>query len=368
MLIPDAGFLGLIPGLGDGLGTLWIMLMGFVVLIFPLNAMMFQPIFRALDERAERIQGARDRSTQLQSEADAVLDRYETAIREARSESESQRQGQLATAREEQAALTTQARSDAEQGSSARAGNSTDPSKKRARPSAVAPRISPLRRLNRSSVDRCPDQRTPSDFERAKSAMNLMPNKNRWSGLYSSRRPDTFSGCRSGCRRAMRTMTRSWRRSTRVSISIVLGLFYFGRGPITEYFKTRRRDPDRSLRSGRAATAAEQRNAELRRRLVDLTSEIEEIREGASRRADEEAERILAEARATADRIRSDARAAVDQELRRAQAELREEAADLALEIAAKKLTDTVSESDRERLMDEFITRVEPGNAAEGAN
>lgn len=115
VLIPDAGFLGLLPGLGEGLGTLWIMLIGFVVLIFPLNALMFQPIFRALDERAERIQGARDRSTQLQSEADAVLDRYETAIREARRESESQRQGQLATAREEQAVLTTQARSDAEQ-------------------------------------------------------------------------------------------------------------------------------------------------------------------------------------------------------------------------------------------------------------
>ena len=101
---------------------------------------------------------------------------------------------------------------------------------------------------------------------------------------------------------------------------------------------------------------------------MDLTSEVEEIREGASRRAEEEAERILAEARATADRIRSDAQAAVDQELRRAQAELRDEAAELALEIATQKLTDTVSDSDRERLMDEFITRVEPSGAAEGAN
>ena len=43
-------------------------------------------------------------------------------------------------------------------------------------------------------------------------------------------------------------------------------------------------------------------------------------------------------------------------------------AAELALEIATKKLTDTVSDSDRERLMDEFITRVEPSGAAEGAN
>jgi len=59
----------------------------------------------------------------------------------------------------------------------------------------------------------------------------------------------------------------------------------------------------------------------------------------------------------------------MDQELRRAQSELREEAADLALEIAARKLSDQVSDGDRERLIDEFITRVEPsGSAGEGAN
>ena len=114
VLIPDAELLGVF-GLGDGIGMLWVMLAGFVVLIFPLNALMFQPIFRALDARDERIQGARDRSAQLQTEADDVLDRYETAIREARSESESQRQTQLGAARDEQATLTTQARSDAEQ-------------------------------------------------------------------------------------------------------------------------------------------------------------------------------------------------------------------------------------------------------------
>ena len=87
---------------------------GFLVLVFPLNQLIFKPIFRALDERTARIQGARDRSTQLQRSADDVLDRYETAIREARAESEVARQQQLAVAREEQAHLTTQARGEAE--------------------------------------------------------------------------------------------------------------------------------------------------------------------------------------------------------------------------------------------------------------
>lgn len=94
--------------------VLSIMLVGFVLLIFPLNELIFKPIFRSLDERATRIEGARQRSSQLQREADSVLERYETAIREARSESEQARKGQLALAREEQATVTAQARGEAE--------------------------------------------------------------------------------------------------------------------------------------------------------------------------------------------------------------------------------------------------------------
>ena len=112
-LIPDYALFGLILG-KEGFGSLWIMLIGFVVIIFPLNALIYQPIFRALDERASRIDGARSRSVELEKDADAVLERYETALRDARSAAEDARQTQLATAREEQANLTTQARGEAE--------------------------------------------------------------------------------------------------------------------------------------------------------------------------------------------------------------------------------------------------------------
>jgi F-type H+-transporting ATPase subunit b len=112
-LIPDYALFGLF-GTDERLGSLWIMLIGFVLLIIPLNALIFQPIFRALDAREERINGARQRSSQLEEEADDVLSRYEAAIREARNESETSRQAQLATAREEQVALTNQSRSEAE--------------------------------------------------------------------------------------------------------------------------------------------------------------------------------------------------------------------------------------------------------------
>lgn len=152
------------------------------------------------------------------------------------------------------------------------------------------------------------------------------------------------------------------------NLALLLGvLFYYGRKPITEFFSTRRSTIQSELSEAAALLAkAERRNSELQRRLVDLGSDIEGIRDEAARRAEEEADRILADARETADRIRRDAQAAVAQELRRARVALREEAADLALELAAHQLEQQVSAADRDRLVDEFITRVE-SNAAEGA-
>ena len=149
-------------------------------------------------------------------------------------------------------------------------------------------------------------------------------------------------------------------------IAILALLVYFGRKPVSDFFATRRQGIQTQLsQAAELLNQAEHRNSDLQRRLVDLSAELDSIREASSRRAEEEAMRILAEARATADRIRRDAQAAVDQELRRAQSKLREEAADLALELAASKLKDGVTESDRDRLVDEFITRVQP-NPAEG--
>jgi F0F1-type ATP synthase membrane subunit b/b' len=117
-LIPDYAFFDLIkPGLiadESGLGALWVMLAAFTLLVIPLNALLFQPVFRALDARAERIQGARTRSEHLQREADSILDRYESAVRETRAEAEAARQVEIARAREEQVALTSQARQEAE--------------------------------------------------------------------------------------------------------------------------------------------------------------------------------------------------------------------------------------------------------------
>lgn len=147
-----------------------------------------------------------------------------------------------------------------------------------------------------------------------------------------------------------------------LNLAIVVGaLVYFAGKPIRDFFEARRSQIQTELKDAAELLAqAEARYGEWQRKLIDLERDSQVIRNEGRRHAEEEAATILAEAQAAAERIQSDAEAAVEHELRRAQAELRREAAELATEMAERILRERLVETDRERLMDEFITRVEP--------
>jgi F-type H+-transporting ATPase subunit b len=140
---------------------------------------------------------------------------------------------------------------------------------------------------------------------------------------------------------------------------LVVVLFIVARKPIVGFFADRRESIQDEI--GNAAdllSQAESRHGEWQRKLVDLEREMESIRETARTRAREEREHILSDARKTAERIQREAGAAVEQELRRAKEELKREASALSIELAAQLLREHVTEGDRDRLMDEFISNV----------
>jgi F-type H+-transporting ATPase subunit b len=144
---------------------------------------------------------------------------------------------------------------------------------------------------------------------------------------------------------------------------LVAALVYFGRKPIAAFFAERRSSIQGELeRAAELYHKAEEQHARWQRQLVDLDSELDGIRAKARERAESERAHILADAQATADRIRRDATSAVDRELRRARERLRAEASDLA-----NLLREQVTGADRERLLDEFIERIERAPAS-GAN
>ncbi len=95
--------------------TLISLIVLFIVLIFPLNALIFRPVFQTLDERDRRIAGARERADEVSKEADEVFDRYRTELSSARSAAEQSRREAVENAREEQARVTAAARTAAEQ-------------------------------------------------------------------------------------------------------------------------------------------------------------------------------------------------------------------------------------------------------------
>jgi F-type H+-transporting ATPase subunit b len=147
-------------------------------------------------------------------------------------------------------------------------------------------------------------------------------------------------------------------------------LLYFARKPMQTFFADRRSVIETEIAdAAELQRRAEQRYAQWHRKLVDLDEELETIRRTARERAEAERARILEDAQVSADRIRSDASLAIEQELRRAKERLREEAADLAVELADGMLRQRVTSEDRERLIDEFIARVEgaSGDAGQGS-
>lgn len=83
----------------------------FCILIFPLNTLIFRPIFRVFDEREERIAGAHRRAQQLATETDEIVAGYEKAVQEVREEAEDERRKSLEVARSEGASKLSGARS-----------------------------------------------------------------------------------------------------------------------------------------------------------------------------------------------------------------------------------------------------------------
>jgi len=95
-------------------GVLVGMIIGFAVVILPLNILMFRPLLEVFDAREEQIDGAIQKTAELSEQAEALLTRYEDSIRESREEIAEERKALVRSARGEEEAVTSQERQNAE--------------------------------------------------------------------------------------------------------------------------------------------------------------------------------------------------------------------------------------------------------------
>jgi F-type H+-transporting ATPase subunit b len=146
------------------------------------------------------------------------------------------------------------------------------------------------------------------------------------------------------------------------TLLLVAVLIYFARKPVLGFLAGRRETISKNLESAASVLAeSERRLAEWNQKAANLDQEANTIRDAIRRAAEAERDRILADARVSADRMRQSASALAERELNQAREKLRREAADLAVELAAKILREQVNDGDRARLVEEFIGRVERG-------
>ncbi|MCH2187831.1 ATP synthase F0 subunit B [Myxococcota bacterium] len=86
----------------------------FFALVIPVNALVFKPIFQALDDREHRIDGARNRAGQIAEQTDQALAQYEASLQAARAEADQARKQLVEAARHEQAEMAAASRDNAE--------------------------------------------------------------------------------------------------------------------------------------------------------------------------------------------------------------------------------------------------------------
>jgi F-type H+-transporting ATPase subunit b len=145
------------------------------------------------------------------------------------------------------------------------------------------------------------------------------------------------------------------------NLALLFGVIvYFARRPVLHYLAERRAAVRNDLETAaKLLKDAEERLAEWNRRAMRLDEDMASIREATRRSAEHEAASIVAEAEETAARIRANAEGAIESELRRARRMLRAEVGELAVALAAELLRQQLAEEDRDRLLDEFVRKLE---------
>ena len=148
-----------------------------------------------------------------------------------------------------------------------------------------------------------------------------------------------------------------------LNLGILLFVLYrYTAKPISDFLFQRSESIRNALREAQAQLAeAQAENAKLQDRLAHLTDEASEIVDLARRQAQAEGARMQQRGVDTAARIREEAQRVADMEIARARQALREEAAVLATSLAAELLRERIRPEDDQRLLAEFVARVEGG-------
>jgi F-type H+-transporting ATPase subunit b len=141
---------------------------------------------------------------------------------------------------------------------------------------------------------------------------------------------------------------------------LVAVLVYFAKKPLRNYLQARTEAIKKSLEDAKQAREmAEQGLREVEERLKYKDKELEEIVAGAKTTGEAERENLLKEAQKMSERILAQSKSNIDYELKKAKDAIKEEAVELAMELAERRLKEKLTPAHQKKLIEESIAKLE---------
>ncbi|MFO0677127.1 MAG: hypothetical protein U0169_11365 [Polyangiaceae bacterium] len=142
-----------------------------------------------------------------------------------------------------------------------------------------------------------------------------------------------------------------------INVVLLLGMYwYLGKGPVAAALKKRREDIAKDIEEAKRIKAEAEARAKLYQSKLDkLEQELAEARQALVEAGKGERERIIREAEEKAVRIQKDAEFMIEQELKQMRLDLLRETVESAVSAAEDLLKKRVTQSDQERLAEDFL-------------
>ncbi len=317
-----------------------IIVVTFLLLMAYLNAVVFRPILRLLEEREKRTHGALEEARALEAEAARALAAYEEKISAARDLAAVDRALARKATLDREREILEAARAEA------------------------AARVAQIEREVAAAAERARAglAAQAGDFARVIAEKVLGRSVGVGAvllGLFVAGAPADAHAAAAGGEGFFANPLGGFLAHL-INFAILLFILVKYAGPyLRDYLATRRATLERTLTEAAALKAdAKARAREYEARLALVEAETARIREEYRVDGEVERARILAEAERAAERLRRQAETTVEQELAKARAALREEAARLATELAEQMLRRELTPADQSRLVQEFVVRL----------
>jgi F-type H+-transporting ATPase subunit b len=146
-------------------------------------------------------------------------------------------------------------------------------------------------------------------------------------------------------------------------ILVYVLFFFIKKMDLKGFFKKRTELIEQSLREAREAKELAQKAlAEVEERLKTKDAEIDQIIASARQSGEKEKARLAEEGDKLKARILEQAKTNIDYEVKRAKEAIKEEAVEIAMELAEKKLKEKLSKDEQLKLLEESLAKIEGKN------